>query len=306
MRKGEEYEALVEQLIAALVSVEGVHQVERDVRVQGLDGLRQIDVLVRTKVGPFDLTMIVECKDTERVVVIGVIDEIESKMRDVGANKAVVVTRRGFSKTARQKAKRCGIKLLLANQLHLVKDLPFELPVHLRSFQLTGLRFTGNVSLQAGQEIDSNDLIALDGRDLLQEAREYALSLPHDELEGTTHDWTPEPPDEGWLLPTSLGDIQIVDLGLTFELVSHHRFGYLTDLTSVLYMRDVLQAEHRFLIPAECLLGEMFEAFARFDNAADLPASPVLSVSILEMGEARRDQMTFSLRRTGPLLPGAS
>jgi hypothetical protein len=235
-----------------------------------------------------------------------VIDGIESKMRDVGANKSVVVTRRGFSKTARQKAKRCGIDLLLANQLHLVKDLPFELPVHLRSFQLTGLRVTGSTSLQAGEEIDANDLLGLNGRDLLQEAREYALSLAHDELVGKAHDWSPEPPQGGWRLPTSLGEIQIENLGLTFEMISHHRFGYLNDLTSVLYIRDVLMAEHRFLIPAESFLGEMFEAFARFDDAADLPANPVLSVSILEMGEARPDQMTFSLRRTSPPVPEAT
>lgn len=306
MQRGQEYEALVEQLIAALVSVDGVHEVERDVRLEGLDGPRQIDVIVRTKVGPFELTMIVECKDTERVVAVGVIDEIDSKMRDVGANKAAVVARHGFSKTARQKANRLGISLLLANQLNLVKDLPFQLPVHLRSFQLTGVGFTGSIDLKAGQEIDRNDLLALNGRDLLDEARKHVLSLPHDELEGTTHTWTPEPPDEGWLLPTSLGEIQVADLGLAFDLISHHRFGYLADLSSVLYMRDILQAEHRVLIPAECLVVEMFEAFARFDNADDLPAKPVLSVSVLEMGEAKRDQMTFSLRRTGPPLSGTS
>jgi hypothetical protein len=300
MRPGEDFEALVEQIICLLASTEGVNTVERNVLVPGPDGARQIDVLIRSQVGPFDLTTIIECKDTRRVVPVTVVDMVESKMRDINAHKAAVIARRGFSKGALRKAERCGISLLRANELHMVKDLPFEMPVHLRSFQLTGIQMSGTVPLPTGTEFDQCDLLSLSGRDLVAEARAHVLSL--DPLEpGAMLQWTPEPPPTGWQLPTSQGEVPVADLSMSFELKTHHRFGYLTDLPSVLYLRDELRSQHRFLIPAEVLMYDVFESFSEFDSDSELPSDPVISLDILELGAPRPDKVQLRMRRIGSL-----
>jgi hypothetical protein len=296
MRRGGDFEALVEQIISLLVAIDGVSTVERNVLMAGPDGPREIDILVRSKVGPFDITTVIECKDTARVVPVPAVDALESKMRDVKANKAALVARRGFSKGARRKADRCGVALLLANELHLVKDLPFEVSVHVQSFELTGLQLSGTVPLQAGASFDQRDLLTLDGRDLVAEARDYVLSLGPPEP-GVQLQWTPEPPPSGWRMPTSHGGESIENLCVTFELTTRHLFGYLNDLTSVLYLRDELQAQHSFLIPAEALMNGMFESFVEFSSPDDLPCDPLVSLNILEIGDPRLDKIQFATRR---------
>jgi hypothetical protein len=70
--------------------------------------------LIRTQVSSLSILTIVECKDVNKNLDVQYVDALHSKMQDVNANKAVLVARKGFSKTAIQKAKRVGITLCTA------------------------------------------------------------------------------------------------------------------------------------------------------------------------------------------------
>ena len=60
---GKDFENLTAEIFEALRSNPQYESVEKNVKVAGSDGDRQIDVLLRGKVGPFDNITIVECKD---------------------------------------------------------------------------------------------------------------------------------------------------------------------------------------------------------------------------------------------------
>lgn len=68
MTAGGEFEELIEHVLRVLTAGEPDVTVERDVKLLGADGPRQIDVVIRSAVGPFPLTTIVECKDYGRKV----------------------------------------------------------------------------------------------------------------------------------------------------------------------------------------------------------------------------------------------
>lgn len=65
---------------------------------------RQIDVVIRTTVATYPLTIIVECKDYARTVDIGKVDELIGKLDEVGAQAAILVSNSGFSEKAKERA----------------------------------------------------------------------------------------------------------------------------------------------------------------------------------------------------------
>jgi len=73
--------------------------------------LRQIDISLRFVDGPSKLLGIVEVRDQKRPVGEPYIDEIKSKFEAIGANKAFIVSRSGFTAPAITKAKNIGIDL---------------------------------------------------------------------------------------------------------------------------------------------------------------------------------------------------
>jgi hypothetical protein len=86
--------------------------------VEGPDGRRDRDVWVEGTHNEKPCKLLIECKDYDsakkRTIGVEVIDALESKRRDLGANRATVFSNAGFSPTAIRKAARLGIALLAA------------------------------------------------------------------------------------------------------------------------------------------------------------------------------------------------
>lgn len=72
---------------------------------------RQIDVAIRIKNGPTDILGIVEARDRSRPVGVDYIEEVHSKKTSVGADFCVIVSNKGFYKSAVEKARKLGIRL---------------------------------------------------------------------------------------------------------------------------------------------------------------------------------------------------
>ena len=70
---------------------------------------RQIDVTVRGRIGTTSIFVIVECRDYAEELGIDHVDQLDSVRREVGANKAILVTRTGFTGPALKKAAAVGI-----------------------------------------------------------------------------------------------------------------------------------------------------------------------------------------------------
>jgi hypothetical protein len=72
---------------------------------------RQIDVLVRDRVGQYDIQIIVECKDYKKRVDVKGVEEFYGLLTDVGAQKGVLVCPKGFTETAKTRAEGFQIDL---------------------------------------------------------------------------------------------------------------------------------------------------------------------------------------------------
>lgn len=100
-----------EDLVAEL-HASGEVTVERDVKLKGKSGAeRQVDVLIRHKVGFYEHLIVIECKYLKRRVARQVVDAMITTVDDLNASKGVIFTNRGFQKGALILAKQSGIEL---------------------------------------------------------------------------------------------------------------------------------------------------------------------------------------------------
>ena len=91
VKKGKIFESLVYQIFDAISKTTGYDSVEMDVALEGPDGPRQIDVLIRSKIAGMSILTVIECKDHSRRLDVTFVDALASKMNDVKANKGVLV-----------------------------------------------------------------------------------------------------------------------------------------------------------------------------------------------------------------------
>lgn len=83
-------------------------------------GGRQFDVTIRFKNGLYEYLTIIECKNYAEPVPAEKIDALVTKARDVGANKAIMVSSSSYQKGALDVARRHNIQLL---SLQTIRDV---------------------------------------------------------------------------------------------------------------------------------------------------------------------------------------
>ena len=74
--------------------------------------IRQIDISIRTKVGQFEMLIIIDCKDYKKPVDVKSIGVVMELAEDVGANKTSIIAANGFTSSAKSRSKAAGIDLL--------------------------------------------------------------------------------------------------------------------------------------------------------------------------------------------------
>lgn len=78
--------------------------------IEGPDGRRDLDVEVRGTVDGSPYFVLIECKDWARPVGIDVMDNLDSKRKDLNADRAIVYSNSGYAAPALRKAIRVGIE----------------------------------------------------------------------------------------------------------------------------------------------------------------------------------------------------
>jgi hypothetical protein len=88
-------------------------EVLHDVRLPGKESKRdrQIDVLVRQKIGQYEMLIVLDCKDYARPVDVKGVEEFYGLLTDVGAHKGALVCPKGFSQAAKERATGFGVDL---------------------------------------------------------------------------------------------------------------------------------------------------------------------------------------------------
>ena len=108
--KWKEFEKLVAKIQGDLA---GNGVVTHNDKIMGLiTGVeRQIDVSIRSGIGQYDILIVIECKDHGSALDVKDVEEFIGLSQDVGANKAAMVSAKGFSEAAKTRARRAGIEL---------------------------------------------------------------------------------------------------------------------------------------------------------------------------------------------------
>lgn len=73
--------------------------------------LRQIDITVKQKVGQYDILIAIDCKDYQVPVDVKDVEEFIGLIKDIRANKGVMVAANGFSGTAKRVGEKAGLNL---------------------------------------------------------------------------------------------------------------------------------------------------------------------------------------------------
>src|SRR5437870_4833510 len=89
-------------LIQHQLAAQEVSVTESKLVQDGEGHLREIDVAVEGKIGGHPIFVAVECRDQGRAANIGWIDELIGKYSHLPVDKVVAVSRRGFTKAARE------------------------------------------------------------------------------------------------------------------------------------------------------------------------------------------------------------
>jgi hypothetical protein len=97
----------IQQQLAPTAEV--LHDVHLPGRISKVD--RQIDVLVRQKIGQYEMLIVLDCKDHARPIDVTGVEAFLGLIKDVGAHKGALICPRGFSAAAKEMARAHGIDL---------------------------------------------------------------------------------------------------------------------------------------------------------------------------------------------------
>jgi len=96
--------------------------VTHDDHIKGYDSetLRQIDITVKQKIGQYDILIAIDCKDYQYPLDVKDIEEFLGLVKDIRANKGVMVASNGFTDTAKRIGEKSGLNLyrLVDTQAH--------------------------------------------------------------------------------------------------------------------------------------------------------------------------------------------
>jgi hypothetical protein len=254
-------------------------KVEKNVWLDGQDGKRQIDILMTADLGPFKVKTIVECRDYGKILDVTHIDGLHSKMQDVGAHQAAIVTRKGYSGKARKKAKRLGISLFT---LYEAKENDWEFvrraPVFVK--ELFASNFNPSFNMQLNKEttfsIGWNYLINDIG--LPQLFQNLLLQKKLNLQSGKVLEWDiKEIQKPHYVRDTKGVKVPIENVKVYYKINESLYFGYLSDLPGSLSFNDVLEGKSRIFIKAEALV-DYREFLNRYDTELDFPSKPIINL----------------------------
>jgi Restriction endonuclease len=297
-KDGKQFEILTKEIFEALIENPAYTKVEHDVKLAGKDGLRQIDVLIRAQVSSLSILTIVECKDENKNLDVQYVDALHSKMQDVNANKAVLVARKGFSKTAIQKAKRVGITLCTAMEAKsALWNVGFQVPVVVTHIAPKKLDPRFRVFLEAGTQVDYKSAVMINDIYVPEHFREslIAREIQFNETR-ESQVWCPQNLGSSHFIRDVKGNrIDIEQLEIHYQLDIAYYFGYLHDLENTRALLNRTEDTVDVLFKAEEVL-DYFNNFARFDDKTALPKVDGIYIGCVAVPEVEISGIDMSIR----------
>ncbi|WP_108812265.1 restriction endonuclease [Sphingorhabdus sp. Alg231-15] len=280
---GKPFEKLTARVFEILTAKDGAI-VQRDVKLNGADGPRQIDVLVRSQIGDIDIVTIIECRDHSRKLDIGHVDALHSKMQDVRAQKAVLISPIGFSSMAKSKADRLGISLCelssTAKNENGLEVIGTEVPILMREVFSLSVQFSGVVETA---QIQGSDLAlnstakvpgaVVNGVFLADRVHQGFLSgeLSRDR-NGPSFHWIPPEISRPYFWGNEHDDpkIPISEFELKIDNKERYYFGYASQLDNSVIFKN-LSRNSRSLIFELSDVSDLRDQFTRLESREEIP-----------------------------------
>ena len=107
--KWKRFEKIIHQLHSQLAPPDAT--VKLDDKVVGHESKveRQLDVTIRASIAQYKIFIVIECKDEGRPIDVGTMGEFGSLLRDVKANKGVMISSSGYTPAAIEMARSQGV-----------------------------------------------------------------------------------------------------------------------------------------------------------------------------------------------------
>jgi hypothetical protein len=260
--------------------------VKYDDKVIGIESgqERQIDIALRGQVNIFSLLVVVSCKDyTKSKVDLNDITEFASTLRDIRANKGVLITSGVFTKGAMDYAKNQGIEIY---SLIDTKNLSWlvELPVLLERTYIKNYRFRLSGSTTTSLVIP-------------KELLESNLMLAEFETDSGQKDFVKNIISDKWdSIKITIGETEVkvgmgqinyegfsikADLTVILNFAQKYYFGYIPIKTKGLYNQQsggftTKEVETEKIIPYEIEQGKV-EGWIEIDNPETIAIKPVIT-----------------------------
>jgi hypothetical protein len=89
------------------------HELIKNTRVKGIFSKikRQVDILIKSKIVGYGILGVIECKYFSKKINVKTVDSFIGFLEDVGANFGVIITNKGFTPGAKNRAEVKGIRL---------------------------------------------------------------------------------------------------------------------------------------------------------------------------------------------------
>lgn len=273
---GKDYEHLVYSIYRSLCEDERFTEVKHNQKLPGPDGDRQIDVLVTHLHAGTNYVTVIECRDFQRKLTVTHIDAFASKLLDVNANKGIMISRKGFSNTARQKAKRLGIELCTVDiATSLLKELVVDIPIVLAVFELSiDVKFLAkNMSNKAIKLVSQNTTTINDTplrKLIIDDIRSGKVILPDQKQ---TIEWSTTILQPPYFIRTADGEkLEIEWFFVEVLILPTYLYGRTDDLPDFVSHVQDDNSQLRIFMPPNFRVG-LNSSFVRFDRKSDIPAA---------------------------------
>ena len=290
MKEGTRFEHITVEVFTILCKDKEYEKVEHDVFLKGPDGPRQIDVLISSKVGPFDVKIIIECKDYNKNVNVTALDALYSKLQDVNAQKAIMVARKGFTIGAKKKAQRLGISLCPIHSMEHEKwKFEVEIPIIITEYACEKISPSMNFTAIT-TKINLKDFLFVNDTSLW---REVATYWNNNEIECQSnkigHLFIPNISKPHWVYIPDGQKMEISDLTITMHITRTYYFGYANHLKSAKYIEFIEKNEKKVIFDPKDL-SDYREKMIKYRDFDDIPkvANPLtINIKLLMNPEIR-------------------
>ena len=287
---GKPYETFVFELHQALNKDNRFKSVELDVKLIGPEGPRQIDVLLRYEFDNKELMTFVECRDYANRLDIKHIEQFHSKLLDFKA-KGVLISRKGFSKAAKSKAKRVGITLCIASNVNeVLGSIDIQIPVSLTIVETSLSYASFNIETNKKGSLvfaGLKDAYTINGVYLPDIYRDELLTgkiqIP---LVSFENEWKPssiEPPYTNQAVQYDDGEpITGSDISLKVKFTIRHFFGYLSDIPNIAALHNIELNEAELFIKTEEIpnIHTYLTEYRRYEDIPNMSNLRLTSISV--------------------------